>query len=139
GYSGSNGSVFSDAAVNGVGNGNFNALDQILGRHVSRTELVSGGGGIVSQSEDDKYTYQYDATRADALTGVLDANNSNASLYSYGYDNVGNRTNLGTPNSVNEYASFTYNARHDLTNDGTFTYGYDAEDRLISVTPDTVS
>jgi hypothetical protein len=28
-----------------------------------------------------------------------------------------------------------YNARHDLTNDSTYTYGYDAMDRLTSVTP----
>jgi RHS repeat-associated protein len=134
GYTGSSGNVLTDATINDLGNGNFNQIDQITGRHVSRTKLVNTNGTITSQSEDDRYNYQYDPNHADALTAVLDAN-TNASLYGYSFDNVGNRTNLGTPNSVNEYAGFTYNARHDLTSDGTFNYGYDAEDRLISVTP----
>ncbi len=45
----------------------------------------------------------------------------------------------GTANNVNEYPSvngvpFSYNANGCLTNDGTRTYGYDVERRLLSVT-----
>lgn len=60
-------------------------------------------------------------------------------LYSFSYDGVGNfkdNPTLGAANSVNEYSNISYNPRHDLTNDGVEPYGYDALDRLTSVTPD---
>jgi len=87
GYTGSSGNVLTDATINDLGNGNFNQIDQITGRHVSRTKLVNTNGTITSQSEDDRYNYQYDPNHADALTAVLDAN-TNASLYGYSFDNV---------------------------------------------------
>jgi len=56
----------------------------------------------------------------------------NANVYNYSYDGVGNRTNtaLGTANSLNQYSNLSYNARGDVTDDGTFTFTW---------TPPTVS
>jgi hypothetical protein len=100
---------------------------------------------VVTQTDSDgnatsqTLNYTYDPTQADALTLVQDG--SGNVLYNYGYDGTGNfaGTDLGDANSVNEYSNLTYNARHDLTNDGTYAYGYDALDRLTSVTPDSPS
>ena len=61
-------------------------------------------------------------------------------LYSFSYDGVGNFKNnatLGAANSVNEYSNLAYDPRHNLTNDGTDTYTYDALSRLIGVAPDS--
>ena len=69
----------------------------------------------------------------------LDTDQCSTTTSSYSYDDAGNFTNnsaMGTANNVNEYSNFTYNSRHDLTDDGTYSYGYDALNRLISVTPD---
>jgi YD repeat-containing protein len=101
---------------------------------------------VVTQTDSDGNTttqmlnYTYDPAQADALTQVTDGDGN--VLYNYGYDASGNFTgnaSLGSINSVNEYSNLTYNQRGDLTNDGTYTYGYDALDRLISVTPDSPS
>src|SRR5579859_2942511 len=135
-YSGSQGTAFTDSLVDPSGNGRFNPIDQITGRDMTRTVLATNSGGtIVSQSEDDKYNYGYDPNHGDALTAVYDGNNNNAVLDSYNYDNAGNRTDLGTVNSVNDYGNYTYNARHDQTSEGNLNYGFDAKDRLISETP----
>ncbi len=78
-------------------------------------------------------TYTYDGR--DQLQLVTD-NNTGDSPYAYYYDGVGNRTNttFGTLNSLNQYSTFTYNSRGDLTDDGTFTYTWNAKDRLTAVT-----
>jgi hypothetical protein len=115
----------------------YNQLDQRTDDSVTETVVADDG---TTSSQDASRTYGYDPNQADALTQVKDANGN--VLYSYNYDGVGNFKNnpaLGSANSVNEYANLTYNLRHDLTNDGQFAYGYDALDRLVSVTPDSQS
>jgi len=70
------------------------------------------------------------------------------SQYDYEYDTIGNRlwsaanavTNSYTANSLNQYTSVSaganpvYDADGNMTDDGVFTYAYDAENRLVSVT-----
>ena len=70
-------------------------------------------------------------------------------LYGYAYDTIGNRlwaaanavTNSYTANSLNPYASvgpgtnFVYDADGNMTSDGTFSYSYDAENRLLAAYP----
>ena len=73
--------------------------------------------------------------------------------YCYAYDTIGNRlwsaanaaTNAYTANSLNQYTSIlrasapprepTYDADGNLAEDGKYSYTYDAENRLVSVTP----
>ena len=71
-----------------------------------------------------------------------------ADSYGYAYDSIGNRiwaaantvTNTYTANSLNQYSSigsgtnFVYDADGNMTGNGTFSYAYDAENRLVSVT-----
>ena len=111
----------------------YNADGQRASDQITQT-IAANDGSTTSQSQ--TLTYTYDPNQADALTQVKDGNGN--VLYTYSYDGVGNFTSngsLGSVNSVNEYSNLTYNARHDLTNDGNYTYEYDALDRLISVTP----
>lgn len=76
-------------------------------------------------------------------------------LYGYAYDSIGNRqwasanvaTNVYAANALNQYTSsgsnapatppvaFSYDSDGNLTNDGTLSYSYDAENRLVSVCP----
>jgi RHS repeat-associated protein len=87
-------------------------------------------------------TYSYDKTYQ--LTSV-----SGGSSSSYTYDPVGNRLtavipaqagiHTYTPNSLNQYASvdsitYSYDLNGNLTSDGTRTYEYDYENRLVKST-----
>ena len=70
-------------------------------------------------------------------------------LYAYAYDSIGNRlwsaenaaTNAYTANNLNQYTSvasstnLVYDADGNLTNDGIFSYSYDAENRLVAAYP----
>jgi RHS repeat-associated protein len=68
--------------------------------------------------------------------------------YTYVYDRFGNRwqqngqifntvnftgNNPGSPANTNRVDGYSYDTAGNLTNDGNYTYGYDAENRLISV------
>jgi hypothetical protein len=110
----------------------YNELDQRTSDTISRVNVVNDG---TTSTESAGYTYVYDPSHADALTTVKDA--SNNVLYSYSYDGVGNFTGspLGTANTLNQYSATTYNSRGDVTDDGTYAYAYDANDRLVSLTP----
>ena len=111
----------------------YNADGQRASDQITQT-VAANDGTTTSQSQ--TLTYTYDPNQANALTQVTDGNGN--VLYGFSYDGAGNFTSngsLGSVNSVNEYSNLTYNLRHDLTNDGNYTYGYDAMDRLISVTP----
>ena len=69
--------------------------------------------------------------------------------YGYAYDTIGNRlwsaensvTNSYAANSLNQYTAISaganpvYDADGNMTDDGTFTYAYDAENRLVSACP----
>ena len=70
-------------------------------------------------------------------------------LYGYAYDTIGNRlwsaanavTNSYSANNLNQYASispgtnFVYDADGNMTSDGTFSYSFDAENRLLAAYP----
>jgi len=130
------GQVFQEQAVsNGAYPSNgFNQQDQIVGQTTTRKDVADDGTLSSTASKD--YLYTYDPNKDDALTTVKDGA-TNTTLYGYALDNIGNRTgtSLGTANSVNDYSNLTYNSRHDLIDDGTNAYGWDAQDRLISVIP----
>ena len=80
----------------------------------------------------------------------LAAANIGTNRYGYAYDAIGNRlwsaesaaTNTYSANSLNQYTlcasaslrEFSYDADGNLLSDGEFTYAYDAESRLLSVT-----
>jgi YD repeat-containing protein len=107
----------------------YNQLDQI------NSQTVLQENGTNDGSSYNNYTYVYDPNQANALTQVKDS--AGNVLYSYSYDGVGNQTGtaLGTANDLNQYSALSYNARGDVTDDGTYAYTYDANDRMISVTP----
>jgi hypothetical protein len=115
----------------------YNELDQRTSDTVTETTVADAG---TMSTEDASRFYTYDPNQADALTEVT--NSADEVLENYAYDGAGNFKNnatLGAANNVKEYANLSYNRRGDLTNDGTYAYGYDALDRLISVTPDSPS
>ena len=89
--------------------------------------------------------------RRSELAGAQIGTNS----YGYAYDTIGNRTlsyanvttNTYTANNLNQYTqvgrdapiappvAFSYDADGNMTNDGRFTYTFDAENRLVSACP----
>ena len=107
--------------------------------------IVNNDGSLTQMEQKDIEGYSYSPSNADALTSAgtttidLDTDQCSTTTSSYSYDDAGNFTNnsaMGTANNVNEYSNFTY-SRYDLTDDGTrHSYGYDAANQLISVTPD---
>ena len=114
----------------------YNQQDQINGQTITRKDVSDGGS--VSSNITDVMGYTYSGNEGDALTNVTDNGNG---AYTYNFDGVGNITNnnLGTLSSVNEYSGLTYNRRGDVTDDGTYAYAYDPNDRLIQVTPHDTS
>ena len=113
----------------------YNQLDQIT---TNNTTSFDDAG---TQHTDNKvYTYgtgpNDTGSDANSLTQVTD---NGAVTESYAFDGVGNFINdpaLGDANTLNQYARLSYNLRGDVTNDGTYAYAYDANDRMASVTPD---
>jgi RHS repeat-associated protein len=76
------------------------------------------------------FTYGYDASNRRVSQAATDK-----SFWSYPAATAS--AVAYTPNNLDQYAAIgavtpTYNANGDLTFDGTFTYGYDSESRLIS-------
>ena len=87
------------------------------------------------------------------MTGCTSSDGS----YSYFYDSIGNRTSSSstggglspvthsyTANGLNQYdyvdsTALTYDADGNLTGDGRYSYAYDCENRLVSVTPVSLS
>jgi hypothetical protein len=125
----SNGGSFQDSAT---GSPVFNQQDQIAGQQIRQPAVGT------QQGQTDTWSYSYNTNQADALTSATDTLGlGTPTTYNYNYDGIGNRagTSLGTPNLVNEYSNLSYNQRGNLTSDGTYKYGYDALDRLISITP----
>jgi len=105
---------------------NYYGNDQ---RHTETVTRTNPGSGT-PETHSTTFTYNSQDELA-SVTDYLGGGN-----YSYAYDNAGNRTNLGTVNSVNEYPSETYNTRGDVIDDGTNSYSWDSMDRLIGETPD---
>ena len=79
----------------------------------------------------------------------LAAANIGTNCYGYAYDTIGNRlwsagnaaTNTYAANSLNQYTAISananpvYDADGNMTSDGTFSYSYDAENRLLVAYP----
>jgi RHS repeat-associated protein len=83
-----------------------------------------------------------------ASNGTCKTPPSGAPTYTYVYDRFGNRwqqngqvfntvnftgNNSASPANTNRVDGYSYDTAGNLTNDGTYTYSYDAENRLISV------
>jgi YD repeat-containing protein len=122
-------------------NYHYNLLDQIDQANVTQS-VVANDGSTSSQTDDYQYAYGTGAgdntSDAQSLTEVTD---NGSVTNSYAYDGVGNFENdstLGSANPLNQYSNLTYNGRGDVTNDGTYSYTYDANDRMISITPDSL-
>jgi RHS repeat-associated protein len=91
-----------------------------------------------TDSINSNYSYTYDGL------GRLSTAGNGTNNFSYGYDRWGNRWNQtvtkgsGPPptyyfNANNQSGSFTYDAAGNITNDGSHTYSYDAEGRVLKV------
>ena len=113
----------------------YNELDQRTSDTISRVNVANDGS---TSSEYAGYTYTYDPSHADALTSVKDSHGN--VLYGYTPDGVGNLTGtaLGSVNLLNQYSADVYNSRGDVTDNGTYTFSWDASDRPIAVTPKSV-
>jgi RHS repeat-associated protein len=106
-----------------AGSNHTNYSYDSIGRTGEISQYFAGGAGNVNK------TFGYDAA-SEAVVQTRD----NGSFSFTGYANV-NRAY--TTNALNQYvtagpASFTYDANGNLTGDGTNTYVYDAENKLIS-------
>jgi hypothetical protein len=141
--------LFTDTVTSSGSTINFNQQDQITGR---QTVTVEGAASSTVTTTTQNYTYGYDANHGDALTSMSGTQYATVVVASppsttttttslsnnYAFDNVGNFTGnstLGTASNVNQYGGLINNARGDVTDDGTYAYSYDANDRLIVVTP----
>ena len=91
-----------------------------------------------TDSINSNYSYTYDGL------GRLSTAGNGTNNFSYGFDRWGNRWNQtvmkgsGPPptyyfNANNQSGSFTYDAAGNITNDGSHTYSYDAEGRVLQV------
>jgi YD repeat-containing protein len=124
----------------------------------SVTSAVPPTGGTVSYSA----SYSFDALNRPigaswnpAPTQTMPS--SSTATFAFGYDATNRRANQSatdkswwnypatassvnyTPNTLNQYSAVgavtpTYDANGNLTSDGTYTYGYDAENRLTGIT-----
>jgi len=112
----------------------YNQNDQIA---TDGTNTVDDSGNLQANN----YVYTYgsgpndNTSDANSLTKVTD---NGIVKETYAYDGVGNFVDpaLGDVNTLNQYAALSYNLRGDVTNDSIYAYTYDANDRMISVTPD---
>ena len=109
------------------------------------TSFAPNGNVLAANdSSNGNWTYSYD--QFNRLTGSNQ--NSGAAVYSYVYDRFGNRwqqngplsfsatftgNNPSAPANNNRIDGYTYDAAGNVINDGTHSYTYDAENRLISV------
>ncbi len=113
------------------------------GANYSLTIPSSGGYGpnsdilAANDSANGNWTYSYDDFNR--LSGSNQ--NSGQSVYSYVYDRFGNRWQQNGPHSMqlsfsaanNRMDGYSYDAAGNLLNDGSHSYTYDAENRLIKV------
>ncbi len=112
----------SNVIINGSGVSQFDYTYDDEGNRATMTTT----GGTVTYSYNDIYE----------LAGV-----SGLQTHSYAYDAVGNRTTADlisyTDNNLNQYAtvnsvSFSYDDNGNLTSDGSNTYTYDEENKLLT-------
>jgi YD repeat-containing protein len=141
-YSGANGnaSMLGGISVSAGGSTLYSAtLGYNTNGQIATDNISSTNSSGSSQSNDYVYTYgsgtNDNGEDANSLTQVTD---NGTVKETYNYDGVGNFIDpaLGDVNTLNQYAALSYNLRGDVTNDATYAYTYDANDRMISVTPD---
>ena len=116
-----------------------------LGRRDDRTQ----SGSAISTSTDD-FTYN---TRSEVTASTNDVLTTAAYNPTYSFDQIGNRTGATvdlngstsyTANQLNQYSSVgssspVHDSDGNLTNDGTWTYDWNNENRLINATDGTTS
>jgi len=106
------------------------------------TDAVARTNTSGAASTSDQYTATYNYDSQDELSAVNSINSVGSGAPAsdaWSYDGVGNRTGFAggvSSAGMNQYVNFQYNQRGDCTNDGIYAYGWDALDRLSSVTPD---
>ena len=110
-----------------------------LTRDSYRRSLVTGIGTSVNNNLVESLAYTYDAlnrpTARNADTfGYNDRSEVTAAFVSgiqstYGYDEIGNSTSYAS-NCLNQYTEFSYDEDGNLLTDGTFSFTYDAANRL---------
>jgi len=150
--------TISDPLTSTTATYNYNNLDQIksisygagsdtrafsydpLHRLTSDTLQTSGGASVASitygynndNQETSKTTTGFAGAAANTyeydLAGRLTSWNNGTTAIAYGYDKAGNRTQIGSK-------TLNYNARDQLTSDGTSTYAYTARGTLSTKTP----
>ena len=117
----------------------------VYGWQVSHDAL----GRPVSTADSESAARTWTYNERSEMTGCTSSDGS----HSYFYDSIGNRTSSSstssnlvsvthsyTANGLNQYdyvdsTAFTYDADGNLTGDGRYSYAYDCENRLVSVTP----
>lgn len=104
-------------------------------------------GDVVSATDsvNGNWAYAYDdfnrLTCANLNNGTCVAPSSGTATYTYAYDRFGNRWNQSGTHAVNltftggnnRIDGYSYDAAGNLLNDGTHSYTYDAENRIIQV------
>ncbi len=110
------------------------------------TSYAPNGDILASNdSVNGNWTYAYDAfnrlTCANLTNGSCTAPTNGTPTYTYDYDRFGNRWHQNGPHSMqlsfsgnnNRMDGYSYDAAGNLLTDGTHSYTYDAENRLIQV------
>ena len=107
-----------------------------------RRSLVTGIESTANNNVIESFAYAYDALNrptarnADAFgynaRSEVTTASVNSDIYSYGYDDIGNSTYY-TPNNLNQYTEFTYDADGNILTDGYTSFTYDAANRLKTV------
>jgi len=102
----------------------------------------SGDGNLVNSSDSANGTFTYAFTDQNQL-GLVCSPDCTGSTENYAFDRYGNRwsqhgslgpaQSLGFTGANNRVDGWSYDANGNLLNDGTHSYTYDAENRLISV------
>ena len=121
-----------------------------LARHSEATRVSHDAlGRPVSTADSESAARTWTYNERSEMTGCTSSDGS----HSYFYDSIGNRTSSSstssnlvsvthsyTANGLNQYdyvdsTALTYDADGNLTGDGRYSYAYDCENRLVTVTP----
>lgn len=152
-----------DYVENTVGTATVSKYDYTLDVLGRRTAVAMTGTAITLGSGEHHWDYGYNTrselTGGNRRTGTTPDSGDDLSTkfdYDYAYDPIGNRTSSNvdnaspamtyTSNDVNQYSataspaeSFGYDADGNLTADGSMTYEWDGENRLIAAYPTSPS
>ncbi|MEZ5276990.1 MAG: RHS repeat-associated core domain-containing protein [Opitutaceae bacterium] len=122
---------------------NYDWAEQNINRTITGSIASQRGGS--SLLDDYELNAKGEVIGADAQKGLWNGSSWVDRLYDWGYDAQGNREkekadggswSNNTINSLNQItysgATHTYDLDGNLTNDGTWAYSYDAENRMIS-------